>query len=212
MKWITENIQVILAVAGAIAYWLNSQREAAEKAAQEKETALRKASQPASMTEGDAAAEEEMRNEQVRAEVRRMIAERRGETVPPERSAPPPISEPEEERSFRSPPVEEPPELALPPPLHSPARSQQAGSDHALARESLEASLVRQEQLALELQTLNEQRALVARRAAVVAEGESVVARRDLVSNELRHDLRDPRSLRRAIVLREVLGPPVALR
>jgi hypothetical protein len=72
--------------------------------------------------------------------------------------------------------------------------------------------LVRQEQLAVELQSLNEQRVLAARRAAVVAEGEAVVAHRDLVSNELRHDLRDPRSLRRAMVLREVLGPPVALR
>jgi hypothetical protein len=212
MKWITENIQVILAVAGAIAYWLNSQREAAEKAAQEKEAALRRAAQPASMAEGEAVAEDEMRNEQVRDKVRRMIAERRGETVPPEWSEPPAMSEPEEERSFRSPPIEEPPELALPPPLQSPVRSQQVESDHAFARETLEASLVRQEQLALELQTLNEQRALVARRAAVVAEGEAVVARRDLVSNELRHDLRDPRSLRRAMVLREVLGPPVALR
>ena len=212
MKWITENIQVILAVAGAIAFWLNSRREAAEKAAQEKEAALRRASQPASMAEGDAAAEEAMRNEQVREKVRRMIAERRGEAVPPEWSAPPTMPDPEEERSFRSPPIEEPPELALPPPVQPPVWSQKAEAADSLAKETLEASLVRQEQLAVELQSLNEQRVLAARRAAVVAEGEAVVAHRDLVSNELRHDLRDPRSLRRAMVLREVLGPPVALR
>ncbi len=212
MKWITENIQVILAVAGAIAFWLNSQREAAEKAAQEREAALRRASQPASLAETDVAADDELRNEQVRDKVRRMIAERRGEAVPPEWSAPPAMPEPEEERSFRSPPIEEPPELALPPPLSPPVWSQKAETADSLATETLEASLVRQEQLAVELQSLNEQRVLAARRAAVVAEGEAVVARRDLVSNELRHDLRDPRSLRRAIVLREVLGPPVALR
>lgn len=212
MKWITENIQVILAVAGAIAFWLNSQREAAEKAAQEREAALRRASQPAALAETDVAADDEMRNEQVRDKVRRMIAERRGEAVPPEWSAPPAMPEPEEERSFRSPPIEEPPELALPPPLSPPVWSQKAETADSLATETLEASLVRQEQLAVELQSLNEQRVLAARRAAVVAEGEAVVARRDLVSNELRHDLRDPRSLRRAMVLREVLGPPVALR
>ena len=212
MKWITENIQVILAVAGAIAFWLNSQREAAEKAAQEREAALRRASQPASLAETDVAADDELRNEQVRDKVRRMIAERRGEAVPPEWSAPPAMPEPEEERSFRSPPIEEPPELALPPPLSPPVWSQKAETADSLAKETLEASLVRQEQLAVELQSLNEQRVLAARRAAVVAEGEAVVARRDLVSNELRHDLRDPRSLRRAMVLREVLGPPVALR
>ena len=212
MKWITENIQVILAVAGAIAFWLNSQREAAEKAAQEREAALRRASQPSALAETDVAADDELRNEQVRDKVRRMIAERRGEAVPPEWSAPPAMPEPEEERSFRSPPIEEPPELALPPPLSPPVWSQKAETADSLATETLEASLVRQEQLAVELQSLNEQRVLAARRAAVVAEGEAVVARRDLVSNELRHDLRDPRSLRRAIVLREVLGPPVALR
>lgn len=212
MKWITENIQVILAVAGAIAFWLNSQREAAEKAAQEREAALRRASQPAALAETDVAADDELRNEQVRDKVRRMIAERRGEAVPPEWSAPPAMPEPEEERSFRSPPIEEPPELALPPPLSPPVWSQKAETADSLAKETLEASLVRQEQLAVELQSLNEQRVLAARRAAVVAEGEAVVARRDLVSNELRHDLRDPRSLRRAMVLREVLGPPVALR
>jgi flagellar basal body-associated protein FliL len=212
MKWITENIQVILAVAGAIAFWLNSRREAAEKAAQENEAALRRASQPAALAETDVAADDELRNEQVRDKVRRMIAERRGEAVPPEWSAPPAMPEPEEERSFRSPPIEEPPELALPPPLSPPVWSQKAEAADSLAKETLEASLVRQEQLAVELQSLNEQRVLAARRAAVVAEGEAVVARRDLVSNELRHDLRDPRSLRRAMVLREVLGPPVALR
>lgn len=210
MKWITENIQVILAVAGAIAYWLNSKREAAAKAAEEQEAELRKAQQPASMAEGDA--DDEMRAEQVREEIRRKIAERRGEVVPTEWSPPPLMSEREEERSFRSPPIEESPELAVPPPVLPPARARQAEVAYSMATETLEASLVRQEQLALELQSLNEQRALAARRAAVVAESEAVVARRDLVSNELRHDLRDSRSLRRAMVLREVLGPPVALR
>ena len=212
MKWIIDNIQVIIAVAGAIAFWLNSQREAAAKAAEEQAAALRRAQQPAALSAADTDAESEIRNEQVREKVRRMIAERRGDAVPPELSAPTTLPEPEEERSFRSPPLAEPPELEMPPPLQPLGPSRQAESAHSSATETREASLVRQEQLALELQSLNEQRVFAARRAAVVAEGEAVVARRDLVSNELRHDLRDPRSLRRAMVLREVLGPPVALR
>lgn len=107
MEWITKNIQVILAVAGAIAYWLNSRREAAAQAEAEREAELRKSQQPASMAEGDA--DDEMRAEQVREEIRRKIAERRGESVPTEWSPPPLMPEPEEERSFRSPPLEEPP-------------------------------------------------------------------------------------------------------
>ena len=212
MKWIIDNIQVIIAIAGAIAFWLNSQREAAAKAAEEQAAAQRRAQQPAALSAADTDAESEIRNEQVREKVRRMIAERRGDAVPPEWSAPTTRPEPEEERSFRSPPLAEPPELEMPPPLQPPGPSQQAETAHSSATKTREASLVRQEQLALELQSLNEQRVFAERRAAVVAEGEAVVARRDLVSNELRHDLRDPRSLRRAMVLREVLGPPVALR
>ena len=212
MKWIIDNIQVIIAIAGAIAFWLNSQREAAAKAAEEQAAAQRRAQQPAALSAADTDAESEIRNEQVREKVRRLIAERRGDAVPPELSAPTTLPEPEEERSFRSPPLAEPPELEMPPPLQPPGPSRQAETAHSSATKTREASLVRQEQLALELQSLNEQRVFAARRAAVVAEGEAVVARRDLVSNELRHDLRDPRSLRRAMVLREVLGPPVALR
>ena len=211
MKWIIDNIQVIIAIAGAIAFWLNSQREAAAKAAEEQAAAQRRAQQPAALSASDTDAESEIRNEQVREKVRRMIAERRGDAVPPELSAPTTLPEPEEERSFRSPPLAEPPELEMPPPLQPPGPSRQAETAHSSATKT-RASLVRQEQLALELQSLNEQRVFAERRAAVVAEGEAVVARRDLVSNELHHDLRDPRSLRRAMVLREVLGPPVALR
>jgi len=78
--------------------------------------------------------------------------------------------------------------------------------------ETLAASLERQEQLATRLRELTEQRAMAARKAAAVAVNNAAVAQRDLAGQELRHDLRDPRSLRRAIILREVLGTPVGLR
>jgi hypothetical protein len=81
-----------------------------------------------------------------------------------------------------------------------------------LAPETYAASLERQEQLATKMRELAEQRALVARKAAAVAVTDAAVAQSALAGNELRHDLRDPRSLRRAMVLREILGAPVALR
>ena len=81
-----------------------------------------------------------------------------------------------------------------------------------IAPETYAASLERQEQLATKMRELAEQRTLVARRAAAVAVTDAAVAQSALAGNELRHDLRDPRSLRRAMVLREILGAPVALR
>jgi hypothetical protein len=82
----------------------------------------------------------------------------------------------------------------------------------AVATETLEASLERQEQLAIKLQELADQRALAERRAAAVVVTQAAVARHALAGDELRRDLRDPRSLRRAMILREVLGAPVGLR
>ena len=70
MNWISEHLQLILAVAGALAYWLNQRREA--EAAREAE----KNPPPASLAEADA--DDPFRAEKVREEIRRKIAERRG--------------------------------------------------------------------------------------------------------------------------------------
>jgi hypothetical protein len=81
-----------------------------------------------------------------------------------------------------------------------------------LSNETLEASLERQKQLAAKLQEYADQRMLVERRAAAITVNQAAVAQRALAGEELRRDLRDPRSLRRAMILREVLGTPVGLR
>jgi len=78
------------------------------------------------------------------------------------------------------------------------------------------AVLVRQQKLAEQLRTLEEARRTQQRRAVVTA-GERTAERAAYagampVRHEVTADLRDPRALRRAIVLREVLGTPVGLR
>jgi hypothetical protein len=78
------------------------------------------------------------------------------------------------------------------------------------------AALERQKKLAEQIRALDEERVLTERRAAqVVAQRDNATASSSVVS--ARHtdwlgDVRDPQALRRAIVLREVLGAPVALR
>jgi len=79
------------------------------------------------------------------------------------------------------------------------------------------AEMVRQEGLAEQLRRLNEDRELIRRRAAHVAQdavalSRSETGRHTASRTHLLSDLRRPEDLRRAIMLREVLGPPVALR
>jgi hypothetical protein len=79
------------------------------------------------------------------------------------------------------------------------------------------AAVARQEELAEQMRMLEEARALARRRAAEIAaarkaESESEAGVLATERGTLLADLREPQSLRRALVLREVLGPPVALR
>ena len=213
MNWISEHLQLILAVAGALAYWLSQRREAEAKREAEKNPP------PASLAEADA--DDPFRAEKVREEIRRKIAERRGGAPLPEpvRAEPPLV----EEKRFPLPPLARP--LAPTDTFGGPSRPlvrrtetvrpvepAPAPMATTIAPETYAASLERQEQLATKMRELAEQRTLVARRAAAVAVTDAAVAQSALAGNELRHDLRDPRSLRRAMVLREILGAPVALR
>ncbi|NBQ58989.1 MAG: hypothetical protein EBU32_11545 [Opitutaceae bacterium] len=190
MNWISEHLQLILAVAGAVAYWLNQRREA--EAARDAE----KNPPPASLAEADAD------DEPVRAEPP-LVEEKKFPLPPLARPLAPTdtfggpsrplVRRPETERRV------EPAPAPVPVPT-------------AIALETYAASLERQEQLATKMRELAEQRALVARKAAAVAVTDAAVAQSARAGHELRHDLRDPRSLRRAMVLREILGAPVALR
>lgn len=158
---------------------------------------------------------------EIQQRIRRQVAERRGQTA----SEPPPL-----EREMGEPPVARPETTQLPEVFGGPLgrmledlqkrvqpQPERMPPPVVYAEVRNTAEMERQERLTEELRVLEEQRMLVQRRAAYVAAektaetnssaGVQTAARiRTLV------DLRDPQALRRAFVLREVLGPPVGLR
>lgn len=174
------------------------------------------------------ALEEQRRVQEIQENIRRRIAERRGEAPSAE---PPPLMR----REAEPPPTPSPETTQMPEPFGGPLRrvlqelERQANPQPEplpvprpvpvapMAVESRSAELERQEQLAEEIKTLEEARMLAKRRAAKVVAGELAEAnsergQRNAARGRALDDLRDPESLRRAIVLREVLGTPVGLR
>lgn len=86
-----------------------------------------------------------------------------------------------------------------------------------LIAERRNAELERQEQIAEDLRNVEEARVTAQRRvrqatAAKELEARSLKSLRTASTGRLMTDLRDPESLKRAFVLRDVLGPPVGLR
>mgnify|MGYP000081000620 CR=1 FL=1 len=86
-----------------------------------------------------------------------------------------------------------------------------------LIAERRNAELERQEQIAEDLRSAEETRVIALRRVRQAAEakeleGRSLKSLRTASKGRLMTDLRDPESLKRAFVLRDVLGPPVGLR
>jgi hypothetical protein len=203
MNWVIEHLQIIIGVAAAIAYYLNRRRTAAA----EENTAA-----PTSES-----LEREERTRQIQAEIRRKIAERRAETAPTSpkqiRTGLPPMIPP-----TRVPPIDpfggpmrkilkEIERAAQPeaPPQYDPTVSETA------------AVLERQKALQEQLRTLEAARAAEQRRAAEIvaarhAPRPTVAPAATFEPGDLRARLRDPKELRRTIVMRELLGPPVALR
>lgn len=206
MNWILEHFQIVLAIAGAFAFWLKQRKEAKAETSEPQS----RPTQPATMEEADDAE----RARKIREEILRKISERRGE--PPRAPA---ASTPAEPRTFKIPPLVRP---------HSPLDTFGGPSRPVIVRaepertvppvlvpkgESHEAVLARQERLAQQLRELEEKRASALRRATAEAEVKREVEgvwRRSAAN--VREELRDPRSLRHAMILREVLGTPVGLR
>lgn len=142
--------------------------------------------------------EQERREREVRDKIRRRISERQGGAQAPSESSPPVVTEPL---------------LAEP----RPALPRVATPALAVKPISVAAEMERQQRLADELRRIEESKVLAARRAAHQAAEQSAAAqttaalRRD-ARDELLAELRQPSSLRRAFLLREVLGTPAGLR
>jgi hypothetical protein len=204
MDWILNHLQVVLAAAAAIAYAFGHRKAAGSD--NDEESSGSRSLVPAR----DAGADDEQ-TRRVQEEIRRKIAERRGANPPP---------------SVASAPAERP----LTPPVMAPRPVAQEMARGL--RERLEAKLAevrarteaaardRQREYEEQEKALEAERLATQRRAAEIA-AQAQAAPKPEPSAEagmaglprLWPDaLRDRQSLRRAMVLREVLGPPVGLR
>jgi hypothetical protein len=218
VDWIWDNLQLILVVAGSIAVWINQHRREKngepadfdEDGIPDNRTPPRqdaKTLTPASRDGMDPEQEERVRR--IQEEIRRKIAERRGQPAPGPLAPQPMFEEPRERPMvFR----EEP---QVPPPLPTVREVVVTYDDGA--------ALERQRRMEEQLAELEKQRREARRAAQAFAEsGATRAATSDTQSGAARtaavgerslvQDLRDPRAVRRAMVLREVLGQPVALR
>lgn len=230
MKWILEHLQVIILVAGAIAYWFNQRkREKEGMPADYDEDGVpenrpkRPEFDPATMD-----ADEAERTRRVQEEIRRKIAGRRGQALQPpvpnatdqapripaparREAAPPPVFQDPVAEMLKEIQRRFSPETAAPPPI--PVRSEPEPID----REMLERQRALEEQLR---QLEAEKRAIQARAAkaasanpamALVPQG-ALAASGNKSGASWLAELRDPNTARRAIVLREIMGSPVGLR
>lgn len=184
MRWLFDNPQILILIAGAIAYWINQRRK--EKTEREMEAELSREPTADEMLE---------RTRRIQEEIRRKIAERRGEGAPPPLpQTPPPL-------------VAEQPMREAPKPVVVTAREMPGPAE-------LEQVLDAQRRYAEQIERLAaEERAAGARAQTVrdsyaqpAAPRASMRADTPLLGRGL-----DRAALRRAIVLREVLGAPKAL-
>lgn len=200
MDWILDHLQLLIAIAGAIAYWLNARKK--EKAGEPddydgdgKPDVLQQDGR--SLREPAAPVQHDDNTRRVQEEIRRLIAERnRGENRPVLPSTPAPATPPPLRRSE--------PELA---PYAAEARRAETEREAA-------AVLERQRGLADQFAALQARRAAASREAKDVwaASPEPAARKTGAEDVSLLRELRNVRSLRKAIVLREVLGTPVGLR
>lgn len=194
MDWIFDNLQILIAAGAGVAYWLNQRNETKVTKQQNREEEF-------TSDEYDAS-EDEARARKIREEIRRKIAERSGGSGPvivnePVESPPPLFERPFQE----TPPVADPyahAEWREEPPVVGPSAAEQA-------------VLERQRVLQERMNELEQKRAKTKQRAATVSQ-KRPARKASKGMRSLRDDLRETGSLRRAIVLREVLGRPVSMR
>lgn len=199
-------LQIIVALSAAIAAYLNNRKkEKNGEPADYDGDGLPDNRPPAGPLQGGQDPEEAERTRRIQEEIRRKIAERRaggGQPVPPPLAAPRPVASPLPEVLTRR--------FETPPPLPGRARALQAARDAEV--------LERQRTLEDQMRALEAKREHAKRRAAeseamsgdTFSGAASSVARAG--GGSLLADLHHPESLRRAFVLREVLGTPVGLR
>ncbi len=209
MDWILDNLQLVIFIAGAIAYWLNQTRKGWAESGEED---VRETRQPHSPIppRGEADNAEQVRR--IQEEIRRKIAERRAAAEG--RVAPPPMPVPSAEEDPWAPePVYAPAEPPPPPmPVRPPPLYSEEQDAEAVARQRrLSEQLAEAERARVEAKRRLEEmwdrpfsKNVHAPAAAAIAAAGPALTPRQI--------LRDRAALRRAWIMREVLEKPVALR
>ena len=202
MDWILDNIQIIIAVAGAIAYWLNARKkdQAGEPADYDDDGKPDVNTQTGrSMREHADTMEEDENTRRIQEEIRRKIADRQG--------------------GYQSTPRFEtsPSDVLTPAEMQARERRQAAEARREEAEREAAEVLERQQALANQLAALQARRAAEEREAKAVWAAEPRPARVTVAAGSrddagLLSELLNARSLLKAIVLREVLGTPVVMR
>ncbi len=205
MRWFLEHIQVVIAVAGIIAWWVNQRHREKEGQSADYDGDGTPERNPTAEPYGDEQAR------RVREDIRRKIAERRGLATPPALAPEPaPVVPMPASREEAPPPVFQDPlqdmlkelQRRLAPAMEPAAPPPEPEIDRA--------ALERQQEIEARY------RELEARRARTLAQAEAIRIERP--STPASHaagwlaELRDAKNIRHAIIARELLGPPAGLR
>lgn len=207
MDWILDHLQIVIAIAGAIAYWLNARAKDKAGESADYDGDGQPDTMPGggrAMREHEQSLEQEENNRRAQELIRRLREQReRGQPAAGagDRTAPP----------FAP---------ATPPPM--PARDlrrEQAEARRAAAEREQAEVLERQRGLAEQMAALKERKAAAQREAESHWTGQGAKAgvavggaRRAGGDIGLLAELRNVQSLKKAIVMREVLGAPAGLR
>lgn len=210
IQWVLDNLFTVLIIAGVLSQLIQAIKG---KRAQEGEDGPVVEPPPEAQFEDPELAE---RTRRIREDIRRRIAERqRG--AGGEQTAPEPQMETAPASQWGG-EDEAPPPLRrevvtedAPPPFSTPAPATASAARFEVQRQA--EILEQQAAMADRLRDLEAMKAAAQRRAAFEALSVSqATVQREKTRGALLDDLRDPEALRRAFILREVLGPPVGLR
>jgi hypothetical protein len=198
LQWALDNLWTLLIIAGVAAQLLQAVRARKNKDADAPEADF--------VPEDESFEDPELaeRTRRIREEIQRKISERQrgGSPAPESRDEPEPPFAPDEPPLVREVAVERAP---VPP----------VAAGHMTRLEAQRSAEILEQQAALaqRLRQAKEMKAASVRRAAHEAKtANKDVQARKVARGELLEDLHSPQALRRAFVLREVLGPPVGLR
>ena len=208
MDWVLEHLNVLLVVAGSIAYWINQRRrEKMGEPADYDEDGIPE-NRPLTPLAKPDETEEAERTRRIQEEIRRKIMERRGGPVPP-----PVPSQPSRPAFPReAPPVERSAPPPLPPPVPPSLKPVVERVDVYTTEPAEDVVLRRQRELMEKLRELETTRRQEPHPLHAGAQAFSSPQVGAGTTREAIAELRDPRTLRKVIIQREVLGPPVSLR